>query len=245
MPVDPFLICKRLNLPLREEHYDDIEGYILRAGDIVGIGINSSITYMPRRRFTMAHELGHYCLGWHTDRQYRCSSEDIEDWHRKAAEREANAFAAELMMPRAQFEEDVDRLAPTLANIGDLAESRYGTSLIATAIRFVKLTAERVALVLSNEKAVLWTIPSETFPCSAEDFVPILSANSYAWDFFHGKTLPTEPKRVLARAWVGTASIPDDVFALEDSLAMPRLKQVLTLIILSERTNDEEEEEQE
>lgn len=236
VPVDPFLVGLRLKIPLREEHYDDIEGYTIRAGGRAGIGINSSIEYGPRRRFTMAHELGHCCLNWHIEPQYGCSSEDLEDWNRRAAEREANAFAAELMMPRAHFQEDVDRLAPTLANVRELAERKYETSLVATAIRFVKLTSESAALVFSNEKGVLWAIVSETFPCRSDEFVPGLSENSYAWDFFHGKSLPVGPRRVPTSAWAATVSVP---FALEDSIAMPRLNQVLSLITFHETPHDE------
>lgn len=47
-----------------------VEGYLLRVGSVAGIGINTSVEYEARRRFTMAHELGHYCLSWHADPQY-------------------------------------------------------------------------------------------------------------------------------------------------------------------------------
>jgi Zn-dependent peptidase ImmA (M78 family) len=54
------------------------------------------------RRFTIAHELGHHTL--HRDmgilfRDHPLSGAEMEDRHRKPEEREADLFAAELLMP--------------------------------------------------------------------------------------------------------------------------------------------------
>jgi hypothetical protein len=240
VPVDPFLIGTHLGVPLREEHYDGVEGYILRVGSVVGIGINTSIEYEARRRFTMAHELGHCCLPWHSDPQYMCSSDDIDDWKHRAAEQEANVFAAELMMPLSHFQGDVNRLAPSLATFRELAETKYGTSVIATAIRFVRLTDEPVALVLSSADRIVWAIPSGSFPYRTDEFVTSPSENSYAWDFFHGKPLPDKPRKVLVRAWITSRTVPSDVFAIEESFGMPRLARVLSLIGIIPGTDDGE-----
>jgi Zn-dependent peptidase ImmA (M78 family) len=55
-----------------------------------------------RRRFTIAHELGHWvcqCLEGESEPVY-CRAEDVGlDPQAKAREREANVFAAELLMP--------------------------------------------------------------------------------------------------------------------------------------------------
>jgi Zn-dependent peptidase ImmA (M78 family) len=55
----------------------------------------------PRRRFTLAHELGHWvcqCLAGETSPIY-CRSKDVSTAADRALEREANVFAAELLMP--------------------------------------------------------------------------------------------------------------------------------------------------
>ena len=58
----------------------------------------------PRRRFTIAHELGHWicqCLEG-TAKPVYCRAEEIGvDPEAKALEREANIFAANLLMPEA------------------------------------------------------------------------------------------------------------------------------------------------
>lgn len=60
-------------------------------------------TYDPRRRFTLAHEIGHYCLhsastkrGFSDSRKTMSRSESYWDTN----ESEANAFAAQLLMPK-------------------------------------------------------------------------------------------------------------------------------------------------
>ena len=62
-----------------------------------------------RRRFTIAHELGHWvcqCLEGHTAPLY-CRAEDIGvDPRARALEREANVFAAELLMPETGVREE-------------------------------------------------------------------------------------------------------------------------------------------
>jgi Zn-dependent peptidase ImmA (M78 family) len=55
----------------------------------------------PRRRFTLAHELGHWvcqCLEG-TAAPVMCRPKDVTESALRAVEREANIFAAELLMP--------------------------------------------------------------------------------------------------------------------------------------------------
>jgi Zn-dependent peptidase ImmA (M78 family) len=69
-----------------------------------------------RRRFTLAHELGHWvcqCLEGQIAPIY-CRPKDVSTAADRALEREANVFAAELLMPepsvRAHFAEGIDGL---------------------------------------------------------------------------------------------------------------------------------------
>ncbi len=58
-------------------------------------------TYEPRRRFTIAHEIGHYCLHSNQHRRFIDTRKNMSRtgsyWD--TYEYEANAFAAELLMP--------------------------------------------------------------------------------------------------------------------------------------------------
>lgn len=105
-PVDVDAIAQLLEIKVR---YDaslearDIIGKIEFEGSQCVISINPHQNrYEPRRRFTLAHELGHYCLHTHASKQEftdsrRTMSRTATFWDEK--EREANQFAAELLMP--------------------------------------------------------------------------------------------------------------------------------------------------
>lgn len=71
-----------------------------------------------RQRFTIAHELGHWicqCLEGTAEPVY-CRANDVDESAR-ALEREANVFAAELLMP----EEEVRRGGNNRFGVSDLA----------------------------------------------------------------------------------------------------------------------------
>lgn len=83
---------------------DDISGLLVRAGDGTTIGVNAGHA-LTRRRFTIAHEFGHFLLhegiSEHVDHGYRVNFRDQESaLARDVEEIEANFFAASLLMPK-------------------------------------------------------------------------------------------------------------------------------------------------
>jgi Zn-dependent peptidase ImmA (M78 family) len=106
LPVDVEAVAAHLKAQIVLEHLDrSVSGMLYRDDDHVVIGVNSAHTER-RRRFTVAHELGHLVLHKgrplvvdHVRVNFRdatsSTATDIE-------EIQANAFAAELLMPREQ-----------------------------------------------------------------------------------------------------------------------------------------------
>lgn len=101
-PVNVESIAKQLDISILKtpQTEADLSGFLVRERNKTIVGINSAHD-RKRQRFTIAHELGHYCLhrivGVHVDRvKYRNSRSSAgTDFE----EIEANAFAAELLMP--------------------------------------------------------------------------------------------------------------------------------------------------
>jgi IrrE N-terminal-like domain len=98
-------VAERLRRPDLAVDDGPLAGFVFVAGR-GGLAFVSSTDMLPRRRFTAAHELGHFVL--HRDRMgggYHGDTEDtiVEagDGEAAAMEREANRFAAELLMPDA------------------------------------------------------------------------------------------------------------------------------------------------
>jgi Zn-dependent peptidase ImmA (M78 family) len=87
-----------LGLAIHEKELDDISGLLYP--EERQIYVNAS-DVPARRRFTIAHELGHWvcqCLEGRGE-SVMCRAEDVSPNADRSLEREANVFAAELLMP--------------------------------------------------------------------------------------------------------------------------------------------------
>lgn len=105
-PVPVWEIARRSGARLAVESLEgDLSGFLYRDADQRVIGVNTQHASV-RQSFTVAHELGHLLLHdqeqLHLDRAFSTirlrdplSSQGVDD-----AEKEANLFAAELLMPR-------------------------------------------------------------------------------------------------------------------------------------------------
>lgn len=101
-PVDPARIASKLAIPVKEVTFkryndDSVSGGIIKEKNSVKIYVNKTDS-MNRKRFTIAHELGHYFL------KHLENKGEYVDMHREALytndpnELDANEFAACLLM---------------------------------------------------------------------------------------------------------------------------------------------------
>jgi len=143
VPVDK--ITKKLKLLLYPLPADDeISGAIIRkAGQRVIIAVNPA-HHINRRRFTIAHELGHYFLHEgleeHVDENFRVAWRNADsskaiNW----IEIQANRFAAELLMPTRFLETDLDSLENIDKRTVALLATKYIVSPEAMKIRLSQL----------------------------------------------------------------------------------------------------------
>lgn len=131
-PIDVRAIAKQLGLSVRVEPMEEQKsGYLKRFEDGWVIGVNS-LHHPRRQKFTLAHELGHYIL-------HRKTVGEVEDttlfradgYGEYGIEREANLFAAQLLMPSDEFKKVVDIKE---RKINDIAEY-FGVSALAVKVR--------------------------------------------------------------------------------------------------------------
>ncbi|MBL8824600.1 MAG: ImmA/IrrE family metallo-endopeptidase [Planctomycetia bacterium] len=148
-PIDVSAIAKAMGVEVQETPAeDDLSGFLYRdrKRKLAVIGVNAD-HHPNRRNFTTAHELGHYLLhdfdDVHVDRHFKvwlrseASSQgtDIE-------EKEANLFAAELLMPADFLAHDVEEIGTIdLLDEEVLKElaSKYGVSTQAMTFRLAYL----------------------------------------------------------------------------------------------------------
>lgn len=117
-------LVRSLGAELREEAAErDLSGFLLRDVDAnkATIGVNAAHVEV-RRRFTIAHEIGHLLLHEgervHVDRTDRIYTlklrNDQSALGTNVEEQEANLFAAELLMPVTFIENDLREAGGTL-----------------------------------------------------------------------------------------------------------------------------------
>lgn len=102
LPVPVEAIAEDLLGSKVEESVLDVSGLLLPADRIVILNAEGSF---ERRRFTLAHELGHWichCLEGTTAPVY-CRDKDVSTSADRQLERQANVFAAELLMPEPEM----------------------------------------------------------------------------------------------------------------------------------------------
>lgn len=118
LPIDPTAIAEKNNIRVVDhEVSDDVSGVLFIESGSAVIGVNP--THSPvRQRFTIAHELGHFFLahergGLFVDRPSRHFTVMYRDTNSSTGEieqeKEANAFAAALLMPAKCVAEKVEQ----------------------------------------------------------------------------------------------------------------------------------------
>lgn len=148
-PVRLERIVRELNAEVVKKHFPrdlGISAILLKEGDEKVIAVNE--THIDtRQRFSIAHEIGHLIL--HANNAYLTVEKGIEDKHLfrrmdetppAVIEREANQFAAELLMPEDWIREDFVALYNKDEKdiVGKLAE-KYDVSQVALMYRLMNL----------------------------------------------------------------------------------------------------------
>lgn len=135
VPVDVTSVASILGLQIfYEQMADEMSGYLENRSGRWVIGVNS-LHAGVRQRFTIAHEIAHYVL--HRNRQgtFRDVIFMRRSSNANAMEREADAFAAQLLMPEGQLVTDI---RSGVVNVMTLAAT-YNVSALAMKYRLQNL----------------------------------------------------------------------------------------------------------
>ncbi len=138
-PVPVEKLAKGCGIRVLRWRLENVDGLVMRLDGQAVIGVNDA-HHPNRRRFTIAHELGHHLLG-HDDGFHVDFSDDLSpaatgehpgyNWRH---ERAANDFAANLLMPARMVRE----LTPRIEDLATLADA-FEVSTAAMGIRLRNL----------------------------------------------------------------------------------------------------------
>lgn len=167
-PIDVFQVAKQEGVLLAPGNYGKefngrIEFHRKSGKFILFYPDPENAPYPMRIRFSISHELGHYYLPEHrqlllTGRSHYSQTDFVSD---NSLEREADLFAASLLIPTNVLQEFcVKKDFYTLKELIDLANT-WQTSVTSAAIRYVQWASECCAIVLSQNKRIVFYIPSD------------------------------------------------------------------------------------
>jgi hypothetical protein len=255
LPVDPLAVAGKRNISVSAKHSHEpgVSGFLMKVGDNFGIGYATHIDNPGFINFTIAHELGHYFLPGHVDHLFR----DGDQIHASRGgfvsedkyEKEADFFAAELLMPADLFGVALRAAGDGFAAITVLAK-KCKASLTATAIRYCQLTDMPVAVLLSSDNDVVCCFVSDVLkeirgvvPLRKGDSLPAKTATArFNQDGSNRGTCNCDTAICSLNDWFERA--PDVEFK-EDVVGLGRYGKTLTVLFADELPVEGDEDEEE
>lgn len=164
IPVPVEALCERFDIVSIEElHTEGFEAALLTDTLKVNGGILVKAGVSPeRRRFSIAHELGHFLIPTHLPPpggQFLCSAADLQALTRNEQDRrarmevEANQFAALLLIPPPALRAELRRRVLDLAQIMKLAKD-FEVSREAMARACVESTQSAAAIIVVRKGTI-------------------------------------------------------------------------------------------
>lgn len=161
------LLVGGLGAILVEEPIKNADGIIHFGKPLSLIKVNSEIKYETRKRFTIAHEIGHLLM--HKDIEPHFENANTLNWFSNVEkqlkkgmqELEANEFAAELLMPEEIFIDEA-RNYPFSPDLLKYLADRFQTSITSTVFRYLTFPLTPICVFfISNGRVKYWKKSSD------------------------------------------------------------------------------------
>lgn len=211
---------------------DRMEARLVRNGSRGLVRVRQDIPEAGRRRFAIAHEIGHWELHKSTSQVFVCTERDmLATYKASVTEGEANFFASGLLMPSEIFARQSGSSVLSVDVVSDLA-GYFGTSFTATAIRYVDVSSEPCAVVVSSGGRIRWWRGNQGFQSRFWlDARSKLSTNTVSGSVFAGGRRPVGPEEVDISAWSDRGADDDEEgLFVEECLIVDRYDQIISLL---------------
>ncbi len=229
--IDLYAIAGCENIFIEEKALESCEGQFVFKNGLGIISVDAGLAESGQKRFTIAHELGHYFNSGKKENSFFCSGLDIRGIKQNiSAEIDANDFAAELLMPEQWFCNFTKGKKFTKGVLSASAEY-FNVSLSAAAMRYAEIGNHPVAIIMSKDSVVKWSRINEYFPFRFIRNGSKVTSSSYAYEFYNGENIALEPEKILADAWFWEDfNYKKDYFLYEQNIPMYRYNSVLTIL---------------
>jgi IrrE N-terminal-like domain len=225
--IDLEAIAFHLGARVRYRKLEGCEARIIGCNNDAIITIGKDCSHR-RKRFSLAHEIGHWTH--HKGRTLVCRVEESQPQDRMSPERVANNYAADLLMPRYLFGPATRAFPKLIFKTVDEVADIFHTSRPSTAIRLVESGHSPALLVCHGSKGRKWftrgpDVPSRWFP--KDD----LDADSFAFAVLFGRNLDDSiPRKIGADAWFDRWEAPN--YMVQEQTVRTGADEILTLILI-------------
>jgi hypothetical protein len=230
-PADIEAVARALKLRVRDISSTGFVGAMFPTEEGVGglICVAKS-RESGRRRFTIAHEIGHYMLLDKSVAPSFCSLKDVGKWRRdRSTERAADIFATELLLPEQEVRPLISKQGVQLST-AELIKDTYNVSLTAAAFRCVELTTDQCAVVVTVHGVVKHVKPSASWRYRIPTGRPP-GRYTIARELFHDPSMVAFGGVVSARDWASEKKYTDlDVRFWEESINQIRYSTILSFL---------------
>lgn len=254
LPVDPFAIAASRDILVRAETLDTCSGCLVRSGGNFGILYSDKFDNAGFERFTVAHELGHYFIPGHPEKLFKngdgCHQSQSGFVSVDAIERQADHFAATLLMPPRLFREAMRRERAEGFEAIEAMSGLCGTSLTAAARRFAEFSDDPVAVILSKGGAIEWFTMSEplrrlrglTWPKKGSPLPRGSATAQFNRDELNVSNCLREESTSCLSDWFDG---PHDFEMNEDVVGLGRYGRTLTVLFSGDALPDEDDDHEE
>ena len=227
--MDLRAIVNAEGLFIKEEAMTTHDGRLAYDEEAGIITINKNIKEVGQKNFTIAHELGHFLL----DKKQYCGCSRAEIMSASAMERierEANVFAAGLLMPEEWVRQEIKWEGEGIGVMKKMSE-KFSVSLSSAGIRYTQAGKMPMALIATKDDKVIWSSINKQFPFR---FVKKgQKTNQYSDVFVHyrGEIITPEPHEIISDAWFqNDFNFESEIRLMEQNFVMPNYGIVLTAI---------------
>jgi len=218
---------------LQEKKISNADGRIVFGKEKTIISINSEIKYTGRKRFTMAHELGHFELHHNKNTHLEDNSLTLDYFKNGGQEYEANQFATELLMPSDLFIRFM-RGKPFSPDLLREIAAYFQTSITSVTYRYLELGQHPIFLFYSrNKKLIYWKNTSSYF-IKVKDITKLgVPTDSVAMEFYDDGTIyrKEESKQDIVKStWFETGEDDSDYEFYEYAIVTKDYNTVLSVV---------------
>lgn len=218
---------------LQEKKISNSDGRIVFGKEKTIISVNSEIKYTGRKRFTLAHELGHFELHHNINTHLEDNSLTLDYFKNGGQEYEANQFATELLMPKDLFISFTHGKPFSPDLLREIADY-FQTSITSATYRYLELGQHPIFVFYSKDKKLIYWKNSSDYFIKVKDITKLgVPTDSVAMEFYNDGTIyrkEESTQEIVKSTWFETGEYDSDNEFYEYAIVTKDYNTVLSVV---------------